>query len=61
MPLLHVDDHAKVLDIEDGVEVSLGKLNLEAHSYEQGEGVDLQLERLVVGHLEQVEVVDEGQ
>ena len=52
LPHRHVDDHAQVLADEDGVEVSLGRVNLEAQSREQGEGVHLQFKRLVVGHLE---------
>ena len=39
---IHVDDHAQILADEDGVEASLGRVNLEAQSREQGEGVDLQ-------------------
>ena len=39
---IHVDDYAKVLADEDGVEMSLCRVNLEARSREQGEGVDLQ-------------------
>ena len=51
-PHLHVDDHAQVIADEDEVEIFLHRVNLEAQSCEQGEGVDLRFERLVVGHLE---------
>ncbi len=46
---------------EDGDEVPLRRMDLEAPFYEQGEGVILQLEGLVKGCVEQGEVVDEGQ
>ncbi len=59
LPRFHVDDHAQVLANEDGVEVSFRWVNLEAQPREQGEGVNLQFQCLVVGRLEQCEVVDE--
>ncbi len=60
MPLLHIDDHAQIFADEDGDDVPLRGVDLEAQSCEQGEGVVLQLEGLVEGCVEQGEVVGEG-
>ncbi len=60
LPLLHVDDHAKVFADEDGVEMAFRQVNLQAESCEQREGDDLELECFLVRHRKQGEVVHEG-